>query len=181
MNITTYENALKTLRQLILGYTNLPSEFVLNGDSIYGSDAWKMISELIGESPSLEDTFIVFEFKEIPNDSFGITDYDTDNMFAIAPYGLFLKIYGDKCHAVAYKLAALFKYPYAVQELYANGLKIIDTSQVNSLNEFINNVRWPRCDIEIDVLCNFKINFENIPEDPGTAESIAQPVNIIKV
>lgn len=181
MNITTYENALKTLRQLILGYTNLPSEFVLNGDSIYGPDAWKMISELIGESPSLEDTFIVFEFKEIPNDSFGITDYDTDNMFAIAPYGLFLKIYGDKCHAVAYKLAALFKYPYAVQELYANGLKIIDTSQVNSLNEFINNVRWPRCDIEIDVLCNFKINFENIPEDPGTAESIAQPVNIIKV
>lgn len=180
MNITTYENALKTLRQLILGYTNLPSEFVLNGDSIYGPDAWKMISELIGESPSLEDTFIVFEFKEIPNDSFGITNYDTDNMFAIAPYGLFLKIYGDKCHAVAYKLAALFKYPYAVQELYANGLKIIDTSQVNSLNEFINNVRWPRCDIEIDVLCNFKINLVN-PEDPGTAESIAQPVNIIKV
>lgn len=180
MNITTYENALKTLRQLILGYTNLPSEFVLNGDSIYGPDAWKMISELIGESPSLEDTFIVFEFKEIPNDSFGITDYDTDNMFAIAPYGLFLKIYGDKCHAVAYKLAALFKYPHAVQELYANGLKIIDTSQVNSLNEFINNVRWPRCDIEIDVLCNFKINLVN-PEDPGTAESIAQPVNIIKV
>lgn len=178
--VTTYENALKTLRQLILGYTNLPSEFVLNGDSIYGPDAWKMISELIGESPSLEDTFIVFEFKEIPNDSFGITDYDTDNMFAIAPYGLFLKIYGDKCHAVAYKLAALFKYPYAVQELYANGLKIIDTSQVNSLNEFINNVRWPRCDIEIDVLCNFKINLVN-PEDPGTAESIAQPVNIIKV
>lgn len=180
MNITTYENALKTLRQLILGYTNLPSEFVLNGDSIYGPDAWKMISELIGESPSLEDTFIVFEFKEIPNDSFGITDYDTNNMFAIAPYGLFLKIYGDKCHTVAYKLAALFKYPTAVQELYANGLKIIDTSQVNSLNEFINNVRWPRCDIEIDVLCNLKINFENIPE-VGIVDQLTEPVNIIKV
>lgn len=180
MTITTYENALKTLRQLILGYTNLPSEFVLNGDSIYGPDAWKMISELIGESPSLEDTFIVFEFKEIPNDSFGITDYDTDNMFAIAPYGLFLKIYGDKCHTVAYKLAALFKYPAAVQELYANGLKIIDTSQVNSLNEFINNVRWPRCDIEIDVLCNLKINFENMPE-AGIVNQLTEPVNIIKV
>lgn len=179
MNITTYENALKTLRQLILGYTNLPSEFVLNGDSIYGPDAWKMISELIGESPSLDDTFIVFEFKEIPNDSFGITDYDADNMFAIAPYGLFLKIYGDKCHAVAYKLAALFKYPAAVQELYANGLKIMNTSQVNSLNEFINNVRWPRCDIEIDVLCNFKINFENIPE-ACIVTQLTEPVNIIK-
>ena len=180
MNITTYENALKTLRQLILGYTNLPSEFVLNGDSIYGPDAWKMISELIGESPSLADTFIVFEFKEIPNDSFGITDYDTDNMFAIAPYGLFLKIYGDKCHAVAYKLAALFKYPAAVQELYANGLKIMNTSQVNSLNEFINNVRWPRCDIEIDVLCNLKIDFENIPE-ADIVTQLTEPVNIIKV
>ncbi len=180
MNITTYENALKTLRQLILDYIDLPSEFVLNGDSIYGPDAWKMISELIGESPTLTDTFIVFEFKEIPNDSFGITDYDTDNMFAIAPYGLFLKIYGDYAHAMAYKLAALFKYPAAVQELYANGLKIIDTSQINSLNEFINNVRWPRCDIEIDVLCNFKINLVN-PRDSGIAESITQPVNIIKV
>lgn len=180
MNITTYENALKTLRQLILGYTNLPSEFVLNGDSIYGPDAWKMISDLIGQSPTLDDTFIVFEFKEIPNDSFGITDYDTDNMFAIAPYGLFLKIYGDKCHAVAYKLAALFKYPAAIQKLYANGIKITDTSQVNSLNEFINNVRWPRCDIEIDTLCNFKINLIN-PDDPGIAESITRPVNIIEV
>ena len=180
MNITTDEDALKILRQLILGYTNLPSEFVLNGDSIYGPDAWKMISELIGESPSLEDTFIVFEFKEIPNDSFGITDYDADNMFAIAPYGLFLKIYGDKCHAVAYKLAALFKYPTAVQELYAYGLKIINTSQVNSLNEFINNVRWPRCDIEIDVLCNLKNNFENMPE-AGIDTQLTEPVNIIKV
>lgn len=180
MNITTYENALKTLRQLILDYTNLPNEFVLNGDSIYGPDAWKMISELIGESPTLTDTFIVFEFKEIPNDSFGITDYDINNMFGIAPYGLFLKIYGDYCHSVAYKLAALFKYPAAIENLYANGIKIINTSQINSLNEFINNVRWPRCDIEIDVLCNFKINLIS-HEDSGIAESITQPVNIIKV
>ena len=175
---TTYENALIELRNQILRYSGLPNNFILNGDSLYGPDVWKMITEMIGEAPELHDTFIIFEFKEIPNDSFGIT-VDNADIGALAPYGLFLKIYGEHCHEAAYKLAALFKVPQVVEVVRKSGIKIITTSLIGSLNEFINGIRWPRCDIEIDVLCNFKVELDNYDGDPY-AESIALPINILK-
>lgn len=175
--VTTYEAALIALRNTILSYTGLKNEFLLNGDSLYGPDVWKMLTDLIGEAPELSDTFVVFEFKEIPSEMYAV---DNQDLIALAPYGLFLKVYGDNCHAFAHKLAALFKYPVAVEYFRSNGIKITNTSTVGSLNEFINNVRWPRCDIEIDVLCNFKIDFENTP-DTGIVERLTEPVNIIKV
>lgn len=176
--ITTYENALIALRNQVLTYSGLPNNFVLNGDSLYGPDVWKMITDLIGEAPDQSNTFIVFEFKEIPHDSFGIS-IDDINIGALAPYGLFLKIYGDKCHEMAYKLASIFKLPQAIETLQASGIKLITSSMISSLNEFINGTRWPRCDIEIDVLCNFSVTLENFT-GPTYAESIALPINIIK-
>lgn len=174
--VTTYENALIELRKIILSYSGLSNDLLLNGDSLYGPDVWKMITDLIGETPNLSNTFIVFEFKEIPSDTYGI---DPEEMLALAPYGLFLKVYGDKCHEFAHKLVAIFKYPPAIEYFRTRGIKIINTSTVGSLNEFINNVRWPRCDIEIDVLCNFSVEF-TLPGDTPYAESITTPVNIIK-
>lgn len=172
--VTTYEKALVALRNQILIYSGIPNNFILNGDSIYGPDIWKMITDTIGEAPELSNTFIVFEFKEIPNDSFGITGGFT----ALAPYGLFLKVYGDNCHMTAYKLAAMFKYADVIEVLQNSGVKVTNTSTIGSINEFINDTRWPRCDVEIDVLCNFDIKLEN-PNDPGYAESLTLPVHII--
>lgn len=175
---TTYENALIELRNQILTYSGLPNNFVLNGDSLYGPDVWKMITELIGESPDINDTFIIFEFKEIPNDAFGISIDNTD-IKALAPYGLFIKIYGEHCHEAAYKLATIFRLPQVVEIVRKSGIKIMTSSLIGSLNEFINGIRWPRCDIEVDVLCNFNIFVDNYDGDPY-AESIALPINILK-
>lgn len=175
---TTYENALIELRNQILTYSGLPNNFVLNGDSLYGPDVWKMITELIGESPDINDTFIIFEFKEIPNDAFGISIDNTD-IKALAPYGLFIKIYGEHCHEAAYKLATIFRLPQVVEIVRKSGIKIMTSSLIGSLNEFINGIRWPRCDIEVDVLCNFNISVDNYDGDPY-AESIALPINILK-
>lgn len=172
--VTTYEKALIAIRNQILIYSGIPNNFILNGDSIYGPDIWKMITDTIGEAPDHSNTFIVFEFKEIPNDSFGITDEFT----ALAPYGLFLKIYGDDCHMVAYKLASIFKYADVIEVLRDSGVKVMNGSTIGSVNEFINNTRWSRCDVEIDVLCNFDIKLENM-DDPGYANSIALPINKI--
>ena len=175
--LTTYNAALVTLRNQILTYTGLPNNLVLNGDSLYGPDTWKMITELIGEAPDQSSDFIIFEFKEISNDAFGIS-VDNINIEALAPYGLFLKIYGDRCHEIAYKLASIFKLPQAIETLRATGIKVINSSLINSVNEFINGSRWPRCDIEIDMLCNFKITLENYMP-AAYAESVALPINIL--
>ena len=63
--LTTYNAALVTLRNQILTYTGLPNNLVLNGDSLYGPDTWKMITELIGEAPDQSSDFIIFEFNQI--------------------------------------------------------------------------------------------------------------------
>lgn len=175
---TTYKNVLIELRNQILTYSGLSNNFVLNGDSLYGPDVWKMITEMIGESPEVNDTFIIFEFKEISSDSFGIS-VDDENISALAPYGLFIKIYGEHCHEAAYKLASIFRVPQVVERVRKAGIKIMTSSQIGSLNEFINGIRWPRCDIEIDVLCNFNVTIDNYSGDPY-AESIALPINILK-
>ena len=177
--VTTYEQALIALRSQLLTYTDIPGRMIINGDSLYGPDVWRELSDTIGVAPDIDTPFIVFEFKEIQNEIFVITT-DTDGMFAVTPYGFFIKIYGNKCHEVAYKVSSIFKFPPVVESLQNAGIKIVSTSQVSSLNEFINNVRWPRCDVEIDVACNFEVPISD-PNDPGYAESIAQPIKVIDI
>ena len=179
--VTTFENAVVSLRSKIIQYTSLPTEFVLNGDSIYGPDLLKMINSSVGESPSLRDGFIVFEFHEIDSGKIGAVQSGDLQMESLAAYGLFLKIYGDTAHYLAQKLLTVFKYPNTVTALRDEGLYITDVSQVGSLNEFINNVRWPRCDLEVDVLCRFQFDFEEDPNFDTEAETIADPIHIIKV
>ena len=156
---TSFNEALINLRNQLLLLSGLDNNYIINGDSIYGPTAYQMVSEIIGKSPSLEDTFIIFEFKEIENDSYGITFDDKNNGYALVSYGLFLKIYGDNSHSMAAKIQAGLKFPGTVEVLYNQGIKYTSLSNISSLNEFINGVRWPRCDIELDILCNLKFNF----------------------
>lgn len=60
---------------------------------------------------------------------------------------------------MAAQIQAGLKFPGTVEALYNQGIKYISLSTISSLNEFINGVRWPRCDIELDILCNLKFNF----------------------
>lgn len=179
--VTTFENAVVNLRSKIIQYTGLRPEFVLNGDSLYGPDLLNMMNSSVGESPNIRDGFIVFEFHEIDNENTGVTPDGEFTMSSLSAYGLFLKIYGDTCHRLAQKLLTIFKYPNVITSLRESGLHVINTLRIGSLNEFINQVRWPRCDIEIDVLCRLQFEFEPDPDFDTVAETIARPIHIIKV
>lgn len=156
----TFNQAIINLRNQLLLLIGLDNNYIINGDSIYGPTAYNMISNIIGKSPGLSDTFIIFEFKEIENDSYGITFDSENNGYALVPYGLFLKIYGTDSHSVAAHIQAGLKFPGTVETLYNQGIKSLGVSAISSANEFINGVRWPRCDIEFDILCNLKFNFD---------------------
>ena len=176
---STYESALIAVRAEIIRQTGLRSEFVLNGHSLYGPDLLKTINQTIEIAPEIRDCFIVFEFREIENDSYGAGPINDMKMEALAPYGFFCKVYGDKCHYYAQKLLTIFKYPDTVLKLRAAGCHITSIHNIGSVNEFINNVLWPRCDIEIDMICRFE--FDLIPDPLITsAESLTLPINIIR-
>lgn len=174
---TTFNDALIALRKQVLLLTGLDGNYVINGDSVYGPTAYKMTSDIIGKSPSLSDTFIIFEFKEIENDSYGITFDDDNNGYSLVPYGLFLKIYGDNAHEVAAQLQAGLKFSGTVEALYNQGIKYIDLSKIQSVNEFINGVRWPRCDLELDVLCCLKFSFDG-KNSAVIADKYTHPIKI---
>lgn len=174
---TTFTDALVALRKQILLLTGLSNNYVINGDSVYGPTAYKMVSDIIGIAPSLSDTFIIFEFKEIENDSYGITFDDGNNGYTLIPYGLFLKIYGDNAHDVAVQLQAGLKFSGTAEELYKQGIKYIGLSNIQSVNEFINGVRWPRCDLELDVLCCSEFNF-NGKNSAVIADKYTHPIEI---
>lgn len=174
---TTFNDALIALRKQILLLTGLSNNYVINGDSVYGPTAYKMVSDIIGITPGLSDTFIIFEFKEIENDSYGITFDSDNNGYAFIPYGLFLKIYGDNAHEVAAQLQSGLKFSGTVEALYNQGIKYISISNIQSVNEFINGVRWPRCDLELDILCCLKSNFDG-KNSAVIADKYTHPIEI---
>ena len=175
---TTYESALIAVRAEIIRQTGLPSEFVLNSHSVYGPDLLKTINQTIEVSPEIKNGFIVFEFREIESEDYGATQSSETSMETLAAYGFFCRIYGDNCHYYAQKILSVFKYPDTVVKLRQSGCHITSVHAIGSINEFINNVLWPRCDIEIDMICRFE--FALIPDPVTTsAESLTLPINII--
>lgn len=157
--VSTYEIALRKLYEIVLKYGELPTNFVINGDSLYGPDIWKSIINDVARTATQDDSFVIFEFKEIQNDSFAITEMN-DAIHSLVPYMFYIRVYGNQCHTLAQKLQAAFHLPSVVVKLRDAGLKINSTSQVNSLNEFINGSRIQRCDFDVGLLCNFEFNFD---------------------
>ncbi len=175
----TYEQAIIILRNTILQQTGLPSERVLNGYSFYGPDLLKQINRSITESPNLDDTFIIFEFRELESESYGTSQEANGKMAAIAPYGLFCRVYGKKSHEYAQKLLMIFKYPDIAEDLHLRGCFITDISNITPTNEFINSVLWQRADIEIDVICKVitELNLNFVPD--GYADKLTK-INTIE-
>ena len=176
-NPTTFNDALISLRKQLLLLTGLGSNYIVNGDSIYGPTAYKMLSDIIGVSPQLSDTFIIFEFKEIEDDSYAVTFDNSNNGYTLVPYGLFLKIYGDNAHTIAAQLQAGLKFSGTVETLFNQGIKYIGLSNIISVNEFINGIRWPRCDLELDILCCVKFNFTD-KNSAVIADKYTHPIEI---
>ena len=178
---TTYENAIISLRREIINFLHLNPSFLINADSIHGPEIREQITNLISQAPTVKQPFIVFEFREIEDMSFGATQESDSLMTTLVPYGMFLKIYGDFCHITAQKLVALFKNINICDRLYNEGIKILNTSSPTSINEFINDVRWQRCDIQISTICRFNIDISDLEFNSVDIDQLSMPIHIIKI
>lgn len=167
---TTYENALKLLRKTLVDYSGIPSNLIINGDSLYGPDVFKEIEDLLQgqyeeESPVVTDTFIVFEYKENEDDNYVasmVSQTETTTvMETVATYSLYLKIYGNSCHNYAQKIFSIFKTPIIAENLRNSGVYINGVEPITSGTEFINLERWQRSDLEIKTICRFQISIGN--------------------
>lgn len=154
----SYENIIRTLRNALITNTNVPATRIINATSVRGPDIFKLLNSTEAISPDLADAFIIFELTENQdNDNYGATSMDDNHMETIMSYDLNLKIYGNDCHILSQTILARFKSAEVALSVRDEGVWIYGISKPESLNEFINNTIWPRCDMKIKVMARFEI------------------------
>lgn len=168
----TYTDLIINIRKELINQSELDGNFVINAVSVRGPALKKLISEDQSTSLNLHDGFIIFELLEDKNSETNIILHNDDNSSDnITQYKLLLKIYGNTCHEISQKLTARFKMQDIIMELYSKGIWVKNISFPETINEFINDTVWPRCDIEMTIIVRY--NITSIKETP-TAEEISE-------
>lgn len=165
-----YYTLVKEMRKKIMEVTGVKNEYVLNAVSVRGPDISKILSDGTAKtSPSLNESFIIFEcVLSEGNEGYGVESLDEDTMEGIATYEFKLKIYGNKCNQVALEIISRLRSENQIMDLREKGIFIPDISFPASINEFINNTVYPRCDISITIETRFEVT--KVKSDEYTEE-----------
>lgn len=166
----TYENIIIKLRKKLAEQTGISLDRIFNAVTVRGPDLFKLISESESMSFDLGDSFIVFELKEDDNDNNTVLREQDDTMSSISSFNFDLKIYGNACHTVSQNILMRFKTEEVAFGLRSEGIYIKGIGFPTSINEFINNTVWPRCDMSLKLQVRFntyKIHDDGLAELPG--------------
>ena len=157
--LESLDDAIVILRSEILSITGFESQFVINALSDYGADLAKVLhdaqesinaqesikqSSLNPTSP-IDDTLILFE---------PMNDMDSNNNMllqedAYAAYKLHITIYGDHAEELSIRLKSMLLQIDEKVKLNMSGVQIAKISNIESMNEFKNEVMWQRRDFDI--------------------------------
>ena len=146
----TYEKIIKKLAEILDRYTKIPSERILNSDSIRGTNLSEYIDTDIVYSPSASDSFLLFELLEDMNGEHFVTKgKDDKGMLTIQTYKFHIYIYGNHSSTDAQRISAIFKTEEIVLDLRNAGIFIVSISPVEQIKEFVNDTLLLRRDLEI--------------------------------
>lgn len=162
--LQSLDDAIVILRNAILRLTGLGSQFVVNALSAYGTDLAKMLFDMqesirqpdSNPAMSENDSLLLFE---------AISDNDSnDNMMqqsdAYNAYRLHVIIYGEGSEEIAVKLKARLLLIDEKVNLNTQGVQIRSISNIESMNEFKNEVMWQRRDMDIHFAFRREYTFE---------------------
>lgn len=154
-NIENFNNLISTFRMMLIKQSELESNRVLNANSVRGQDLSKLTNNNIYTSYKTDDLVMLFEFFENSNDSnVSFTLDDTINQYT--SYKVKLIIYGNTSGILANKLKSRLLSSKVQNDLYEFGIYIESISDLETVNEFINNTYWNRCDINININCRYE-------------------------
>jgi len=170
----TYTDLIIKIREAIITQSELNGNSVINAVSVRGPALSKLISDNESTSLNLNDGFIIFELLENKDSENNIIlQNPNDSSDNVSEYKLLLKIYGNHCHELSQKLVSRFKMESVIMDLYEKGIWAKNISFPETINEFLNNTVWPRCDLEITIIVRYNIKaISNIPFIEKTGELI---------
>ena len=162
--ISVIENLMdldKYIREELILQSGLEGNRVLNAISVRGQDLEKLVDEKIYMSYNLRDCVIIFEVVLDSNSSDNVSMTEEDE--SITDYSAFdvkVILYGNKGNILCHKIKSRFLTEEVRQNLWNKGIQVIEISNIETVNEFINNTIWPRCDFDIKIGC--RLNFEKV-------------------
>lgn len=154
INSTNYENIIINVRTKVIDILRICPDRVFNSLSVHGADLFKAINETTFTSFSLNDCFIIFRLEEDADKYYILTERDNSKS-SIFTFKFVLHIYGNPCHEASQRLLMGFKNETILQSLYDSGIHILGLTPPKFTYEPINNVIWPRCDIDIRLEVRF--------------------------
>lgn len=155
--INSTKDIIIALRNEIITQAEIPSNYVLNALSFYGTEMHRSQNGIVFDSFSQEDTFIIFELNK--RDTSDTVNYSSgDDIINYASYVMRLNIYGEDCDLLSRKLRSRLLSEEVRNNLYEKGVYIQNIPYPESINEYINEVMWEREDLEIEIAVRFNIN-----------------------
>ena len=102
---------------------------------------------------------MLFRLEE-ESENYYILNEEDESKSSVYSFVFHVHIYGNPSHDVSQKLLVGFKNENFLQELYDRGIHILGLTPIRFNYEPVNNVIWPRCDLDIrlEVRFNFQDN-----------------------
>lgn len=155
--LQTLDDAVIILRSEMLRLTGLQNDFIINALSAYGADLAKILQDAqdsiqesiqqtsLNPTATINDTLVLIEASSNVDSN--------DNMMlksnAYSAYSLHVIVYGESAEEVATSLKAKLLQIDEKVKLDMLGVHISSISNIESMNEFKNEVMWQRRDMDI--------------------------------
>lgn len=148
----------KILKQRIELETGLSNRNVRNALSTYGETLHKLLTDKKFNSYELNDAVILFDLhtRDNPTDVSIVNENSSVDLYK--SYEFKIIIYGHSSANLGNILYARFNTDYVLSTLQDEGIYLESISLPMSINEFINDVMWPRTDLSFLISCKHTIN-----------------------
>lgn len=152
MVLSCVDEAVKTLRKVLMKITGLPNDRIINGESIRGAE---LVTIKQGQKVpvGLNETFLVTYCDNI--DEISVDEgYDEKEAQSVESYEFHIIVYGTQCKKVAQKIKANFYTRGVLDILNANGIGLLSVQPIENTSTFItDNTYVLRNDIRIRFDC----------------------------
>ena len=158
-SISSIEDAERVIRSALIDAGGLSDEYVINALSAYGADLATVFddyqSSIAHPSASPEEerdeAIVIFETRCNTDSKDNCIDCDVIHQ----AYTMHVTIYGDRSDSLARKIKAYLLDIDSKLHMQIHGVHISSVSNIESKNEFKNEVMWQRRDFDIGFSVRF--------------------------
>lgn len=157
MNISNINDIEVIIRNELITQSQLSEDYVRNALSLYGTDLNQEVGTDIFDTITTNQNLILFELlnNHTTND---VTETVDDKIKIYKSYSVYIIIYGDNSNTLANTLIARLRTEEVQENLQMQGVYIERIEDVESINEFKNDVIWERTDFNIQIACEMNVN-----------------------